>query len=103
MGPPCNGSDCDDDDPRAHPGAPFRYDPPTETTLGDWNCNNAIELETVGFFITCSALPSMGVCTKAHGFAGSPDCGELDTFVTCGWVDGACAVTTSTMRREGCR
>src|SRR6516162_9579868 len=41
MGSPCHGNDCDDDDPRAHPGASFLYDPPTEATLGDWNCNNA--------------------------------------------------------------
>lgn len=100
---PCNGDDCDDTDPRAHPHATFTYDPVTEETLGDWNCDTRIELEVVSIAVACNLLPTANSCTNRAGFSGYPDCGELADYVECEWKNNACVTATTTKRREGCR
>lgn len=100
--PPCNGNDCDDTDPRAHPGQDFLTDLITDPLLGDWNCDDELETQYKGWFVVCEKLGE-SLCGKASGFLGSPDCGEIDTYVHCGLIGNACAVMSTTVVRQACR
>jgi hypothetical protein len=108
----CGGNDCDDNDPRAHPGADFRTDPPHPPTNGDWNCDKRVDKQyPANLMCTALNLNALGgqPCSAFSGFVGDPGCGQSDTFVTC--VPGSLLLGNVTCmappdagtRMQGCR
>jgi len=94
----CGGADCDDFDPRAHPGADFLQDLPTTTTKGDWNCNNVVEKRDI--VANCASVSSS--CSSVQGFANDEGCGATGAFVQCQGV-GVCISAAAGSRTQACR
>ncbi len=92
------GNDCDDSDPRAHPGADFLQDMPTPTTKGDWNCNNVVEKRDVA--ANCGGVSSN--CSAVQGFAIDEGCGVTGAFVQCQGI-GVCTSADAGSRTQACR
>jgi len=91
----CGGNDCNDDDPRVHPGADFRTDvPDAGPLLGDWNCDGNVEQEWNA--ITCGATSC-----NAQGFDAPTSCGMVGNFVVCSGV--LCPAADAGTRAQGCR
>jgi hypothetical protein len=101
LGGACGGTDCDDEDPRAHPGQTYLTALPRATTNGDWNCNHVIE-KLFPINVDCST--SIGACDSASGFTGDPACGTAGTFVQCMTMNVIfCVVGASSMQVQGCK
>lgn len=92
------GTDCDDDDNRAHPGADFITDIPTKVTNGDWNCNGTVEKQYPA--VNCGLVSSN--CSGAAGFAIDEGCGATGGYVQCAGT-GICSATDAGSRTQGCR
>ena len=73
----CDGGDCDDDDPRAHPAADagFITSLISSVTVGDWNCDGVVTKQ-FGYDLNCGALSMGANCVTVSGFVGDPACGE---------------------------
>lgn len=93
----CGGNDCDDLDPRVHPGAPFRTEIPDAYPYGDWNCDGDAEAE----FPTLAC--GLGVlCDYDAGFAKGTivKCGQTGPWESC---TGLCNTADAGMKTQGCR
>lgn len=91
----CGGTDCNDDDPRIHPGAGFVGDVPPDASAGDWDCDGVVTREyPVNASTSCTSTQCM---SHSQGFKGEPACGESATFRRCAPTGGtACGAITST-------
>jgi len=94
--------DCDDHDPRAHPGQSFLDDPASAPLAGDWNCANGVE-KLYAANVNCGVL-AVGACSGVQGFTGDPACGATGAFVRCE-VEGVvlCAAGTPSARTQSCK
>lgn len=94
--------DCDDTDPRAHPGQSFREDVPTPALAGDWDCVNGVE-KRYATKVSCELL-ALGACVGVEGFADDPGCGETGSFVRCE-VQGVllCVAGPASTRKQACK
>jgi hypothetical protein len=97
------GIDCDDDDPRRHPGQGALDDipPPGQTPFGDWNCDGKVD-KSYPPSVQCA----VGVgCASLKGFLGDPGCGATGDYVSC--VPAAagltCAPGSPTPMKQRCR
>jgi hypothetical protein len=109
----CGGTDCNDNDARAHPGVTAWVDAtPTAAPgwiLGDWNCDGSVQFEYEGS-VDCKAVNASrmdgGSCDSTEGFAGAqPDCGVSDdAFVQCkaGPASLLCASGKTRKMTQGC-
>ena len=100
-GSPCNGNDCDDNDPRAYPGEPkFLTDTPTMTTMGDWDCDGHVDYE----YPTGFMCPLTG-CTKTGFSDASLGCGQYGNYVTCmpASTGLTCQTYAQSQQPQGCR
>ena len=93
-----NGVDCDDFDPRAHPGADFSDAAPTTTTAGNWNCDDHVEKRWPGN-VTCALVG--GQCT-GEGFTGAqPECGQEGDWIQCAEVTvGVCSQKDNPVKKK---
>lgn len=100
-GAPCGGDDCDDDDPRAHPGADFVCDKPNPlTTKGDWDCNGVVDAQTP-VNVVCTV--TVGACPP-NGFTDNPGCGNTSgNRVTCLVSGLGCKEGTKTTVTQCCK
>jgi hypothetical protein len=98
----CDGSDCDDDDPFAHPDAGFSRDAATAKTKGDWNCDGKVDKEQrTNMF--CAGF-DMLTCQNRTGFTGDPPCGQTGPFVACALINSNCqTVAMPTGVIQACR
>jgi hypothetical protein len=98
----CGGMDCDDDDPRAHPGQTYLTALPRATTMyGDWNCNHIVE-KLFPTKVDCST--AIGSCDQVSGFTDDPPCGTAGTFVQCMTMNVIfCVVGASSMQLQACK
>jgi hypothetical protein len=97
------GIDCDDNDPRRHPGQGALDDipPPGQTPVGDWNCDGTVD-KSYPPSIQCAA----GVgCASLKGFLGDPGCGATGDYVACvpALAGLTCAPGTPTPMKQRCR
>jgi hypothetical protein len=99
--------DCNDEDPRVHPGAGFQGTaycvPGTSCTTKsfDYNCNGSEEKETTGGFPGCSSFGS-GCNGQGWQSGSAPACGGSASYVVCGKSGLSCATSVSTVL-ERCR
>jgi hypothetical protein len=102
LGGACGGQDCDDEDPRAHPGQGYLTALPRATTMyGDWNCNHVIEKQ-FPTNVNCGA--SITNCDATSGFMDDPACGTAGMFVQCMTMNVIfCVVGSSSMQLQGCK
>jgi hypothetical protein len=94
----CDGGDCNDNDPRVHPGADFRTDVPDAFPWGDWNCDGK-PVGTPEFqytTMTCNTLQ----CGAPEGFVSAEGCGITGPWEAC---TGLCTDTDAGTRTQGCR
>jgi hypothetical protein len=80
----CGGDDCDDHDPRVHPGQSGWFDKPADNpAIGfDYDCSGQDEREHTQA-VQCGAL-SLANCGTVQGFLDSlPACGEAGTWGAC--------------------
>ncbi len=93
----CDGGDCNDHDPRVHPGITGWVDDiPDASPWGDWNCDGIIEKEYPNVITTCTT--SCG----AEGFPASLGCGISGYLVSCvGTV--VCSNGDGGFATQGCR
>ncbi len=103
MGAGCGGTDCDDTDEKAHPGAGFQ--PFTSAKVGgDWNCDGVVELEFPKFGLACKGS---GTCSSRANMFESPSevpCGSSANYVTlCVESEGICSTAGEGARTQRCR
>ncbi len=92
----CGGNDCNDNDPRAHPGVTQPvYDVPDAAPFGDWNCDGVVV--PVYPFYTCGLAQSC----NAQTFTTNTGCGISNPFVTC-TAALTCAGVDAGTRTQGC-
>jgi hypothetical protein len=97
----CGGDDCDDTDPRTHPGADFVSEPPPAGRMGDWNCDGVVTKQYPERF-TC--FVDTAQCVTVAGFLGDAPCGQNADFITCQLAGGTtCAPEAPTKHAQGCR
>ena len=91
----CGGQDCNDDDPRMHPGAGFSADLPDAGPIpGDWNCDGTVEL--LYATVTCGATSC-----SAQGFEAPTSCGTTGQLVVCTGL--LCPAVDAGTRTQECR
>jgi len=98
----CGGDDCDDQDPRANPGANFRKDTATTDTKGDWNCNGATErlIKSVG--VSCGGVGDF--CPSGReGLKDDLPCGLSGLYVVCKQSALGCGQVDSGVVTQECR
>jgi hypothetical protein len=98
----CGGLDCDDHDGRRNPGVKTFLT--FETTNGDWNCDNHVDLQ-FATGVNCGSILNATTCGQTAGFTGSPGCGSSGPFVQCIWDStllGSCKVQSTTTQIQGC-
>ena len=98
------GTDCDDQDPRAHPDAGFNSDLATVVTGGDWNCDGVVD-KRYKSGTTCSGA-DMASCTAQTGYSDDPPCGKTGAFKVCQLalpLGLSCTATTNVSPVQGCR
>jgi hypothetical protein len=99
----CGGDDCDDTDPRAHPGQNFLTDVATADTKGDWNCNGIPERLIQNVNVVCGG--ATGSCAGGkQGLAADIPCGTFGQYVVCkpGFPVG-CNQADSGVAQQECR
>lgn len=101
LSPECGGDDCDDTDPRVHPGADFIDDPPPPGRNGDWNCDGIVTTRYQES-ILCTSLSS-SECPLHQGFVTAAACGESAVFQLCYVTQNVCSVKIEGSRKQGCR
>lgn len=99
-----NDDDCDDVDPRAHPGVTMFYSTP-RTSRGeyDFNCDGTDQQE-----YTNAAANADNYCASTCDFGITwlgipPACGDSSTSFTCNRPSSVCRSTGSTTRTQRCR
>jgi hypothetical protein len=97
MGDGCNGEDCCDTDPNAHPEQTSFFTGPDHCHSFDYNCDGVITPE----FGQVSCQPAIGACT-GDGFTQPQACGVTESFEHCAVGLLAC-VTMNEMKTQGCR
>jgi hypothetical protein len=110
----CGGTDCNDEDARAHPGVTAWVDAVPASApgwkLGDWNCDGSVEYEFPGNVDCPSATAHVlagGACGDIQGFTGArPGCGAASgTFVHCQSAHAlpiACTAGVVSTKTEAC-
>ena len=102
----CSGpvTDCDDSDPRAHPGQKFLEDPAVPPLFGDWDCSGTPE-PLYKTNVSCAGLTLGLGCANIFGFEDSPLCGQTGSFIQCtgSVLDLGCKVGTRDMRKQPCK
>lgn len=97
----CDGSDCDDNDNRAHPGTTFQPVASSPPLFGDWNCDGKVDTR---YRPNASCTDTtITACGLRDGFVGAPDCGVTAPYITCSLSGGTCGVLTNTTRTQACR
>jgi len=90
------GTDCDDNDPRVHPGlTEYVYDVPDSSVGGDWNCDGTVEYEYPQ--LTCTL--NIANCNAGKGFNAVVSCGYAAYLEDC---VGLCAKTDAGIATQGC-
>lgn len=92
------GKDCNDNDPKVHPGADFSADATT-----DIDCSGAVERRYPSN-VDCAKAP-VGQCASTTGFTGDIGCGQSGTYTTCkpAILILGCTTDTTTLKEQGCR
>ena len=96
---PSNASsrDCDDGEPRAHPGLGVWYTSPYGSGSFDYNCNGTEEKRYTHRYMGCSSS-----CTGSGWRLSVPACGQQGLWYGCRRLGGICRVT-SLYRTQACR
>ncbi|HEY1955231.1 MAG TPA: hypothetical protein VGH28_06450 [Polyangiaceae bacterium] len=91
----CGGDDCNDNDPRVHPGlTQFVTDVPDAAPFGDWNCDGTVQYQYPA--VTCAVT-----CSTSEGFPSpGPGCGFSAEYVDC--TNVTCALADAGIRVQGC-
>lgn len=88
------GKDCNDDDPKVHPGADFNAN-----ATSDIDCSGKVEKQYAEK-VSCSGL----VCPASAGFTGEVACGQPGIYVTCKAVlVVGCQLDTSVGMKQACK
>lgn len=91
----CGGDDCDDEDPRVHPGQTgyFAERSPNEHVGFDYNCNGLLERDPIQGTSVLSCLDlNLLACTQQQGFNPTlPPCGQVGRWVECRGILGLCS------------
>lgn len=81
----CGGDDCDDHDPKVHPGqTEYQSEPATNPAIGfDYNCSETIDRDPEQAVVDCGLLDLL-LCAENQGFKDTlPACGEPAEWVRC--------------------
>ena len=100
------GKDCNDNDPRVHPGASFSTTVPTAGFNGDWNCDGKVETLYATKVSCADHAVSLGNCSQYTGFSADVGCGQRSEFVGCAApVLGIlfCSAQPAVQVTQGCR
>lgn len=98
----CGGTDCDDTDPRVHPGADFSDAVPPKGSNGDWNCDGQVT-KKIPDNQSCSSFDKD--CDLHSGFATVVACGETAKSTTCVYsgLTKACVELPGAEQKQSCR
>lgn len=98
----CGGADCDDTDPRVHPGADFSDAVPPEGRNGDWNCDGRVT-KKITENLDCPSFDKD--CDRYSGFTTEVPCGETASSITCFYsgITKKCANIPGTKQKQSCR
>jgi hypothetical protein len=105
----CGGEDCDDGDPKVHPGQANYFTEPSERVGFDYDCSGLIERDPAEASLSCSL--ELAQCdVEAQGFMDDPlpACGEQGNWGQCvqgelAGLPGMCAAEKLEDRRAACR
>jgi hypothetical protein len=81
MGAGCNGNDCCDSDPLAHPTQTAFFVAQDHCGSWDYNCNGKKDYQYPQN-LTCGGIPLTG-CTGGSGFLSVEDCDQSGSYGTC--------------------
>lgn len=105
-GPPCDGMDCDDGDPRRNSlvSAFQGHSLDGVTHGGDWNCAGGVEREFGNGPTNCAGL-ALGPCAGTQGWKNAnPTCGTMQPFAKCAVSGGVfCAEASATSTLVKCK
>jgi hypothetical protein len=97
------GGDCDDDDPRVHPGQTAYFTAPGANGW-DYDCNNVVEKQFPLSMVHkgCQA-DGGGVCDGGRWMVGVPGCGQEALFIPCVKDITGCNEGMMFKKKQACR
>lgn len=98
----CGGTDCDDTDPRVHPGADFSDAVPPTGGNGDWNCDGQVT-KKITENLDCSSFDKD--CDSHSGFAAEVTCGATSNSITCVYsgLTKTCIEIPNSRQKQSCQ